>query len=316
MNEWIERALYEDELLDEIWHSSREAVFRTAYEIAKLLLEINDLAPRRCKIKPVNKDTYELYLAEFVAECRNHYKTFVVELNFSKIDRLGIIRTGRQRIYRIAKPESPEDEKYTKTIRANVLSMPKYPVTICSIHEKNTPYGEERWCIDVSVADYIRLDDELDMALSEYERRHGEIFGGWSKLADKLEEVWLENCFFNSLDRRKLRLIKKFAPKTHQALLRGLRAVERANEELGVGYLKLWAHEEAAWLGWNTDATGMSIRELLSILPERIRAVSLILRKLEEVYRMKIYYERDPLFGRSGIYIGPRAHRWIIAQWR
>ena len=310
------RALHEEGLLDEVWHSSREAVFRTAYEVAKLLLEMNSLAPRRWRIKSINRDVYELYLAGLVVECDNYYKSFVVGLDFSKIDRLDIIRIRRLRTYRVIRLGSPGEERYVSIERADVLSMPKYPVRICSLNEENTPYGEDKWCIDVRVAIYPRLDDELDMALSEYEEKYGKLFDGWPRLSAKLKGVWLENCFFNSLDRRKLRLIKKFAPKTYQALLRGLRAVERANEELGVEYLKLWAHEEAAWLGWNTDATGMSIRELLSMLPERIKAVSLILRKLEEVYRMKIYYERDPLFGRSGIYIGPRTHRWIIAQWR
>ena len=59
----------------------------------------------------------------------------------------------------------------------------------------------------------------------------------------------------------------------------------------------------------------MTIGEVLEILPERIKAVSVILSKLEEVYRGKIYYLVDRLTGLVGIYIGPYKCKWIIAEW-
>jgi len=60
----------------------------------------------------------------------------------------------------------------------------------------------------------------------------------------------------------------------------------------------------------------MTIREVLEILSERIRAVPIILSKLEEVYRGKTYYLVDRLTGLVGIYIGPYKYKWIIAEWQ
>jgi len=60
----------------------------------------------------------------------------------------------------------------------------------------------------------------------------------------------------------------------------------------------------------------MTIGEVLEILSKRFRAVPIILSKLKEVYRGKIYYLVDRLTGLVGIYIGSYAHQWTIAEWR
>jgi len=319
MEEWIKRVVENETLLDEIWYSSKETILRTVYEVAKLLLKMNNLAPKRWRLKCIDRvfGTYELYLTRLSIKCSNNYRYFGVGLDFKKLVKLDVIRIERPKTYRIIKIETESGkEDFIFIRRANILSMPKYPVLIRGAYgEENTPFRKGKGIISVNIAVYPSLDDELDIARSEYEKKYGKLFGSWDELYDRLEDKWLENFSFNYLNRRKLRLIKKFAPKVYQQLLKGLRATEKANQELGIDDLRLWTNIEVAWLGCEIDTTEMTIGEVLEILPERIKAVSIIPSKMEEVYRRKIYYQIDPLTGHIGIYIGPYTHQWIIAEW-
>ena len=318
MEEWIRRVVEDETLLDEVWYSSKETTLRTAYEAAKLLLKMNNLAPKRLRLKHIGDGffkTYELYLAVLNMRYSSNYKYFGVGLDFEKLIKLDVVRVDRLKTYRIIKVKTEAGkEDHIFIYRANVLSMPKYPIFIRGMNgEERAPFRKGKATIGVIIADYKSLDDEIDIAHSEYEKKYGKkLFSGWGELYDRLKDVWLEKFSFNYLDRRKLRLIKEFAPKTYRLLLNGLRAVEKANQELGIDYLRLWTNIETAWLGCEIDTTEMTIGEVLEILPERIKAVSVIISKLEEVYKRKIYYQLDRLTGGIGIYIGPYTHQWII----
>ena len=310
----------EQVLLDEIWHMDDKTILRAAYEITKLLLKINDIIPKKWRLKQIDSSRYRVYLAKFMKESIGSFRQFYVELDYKDISEAEILRIGKLRTLRFTKSEIEDRVEYYRVMRAEILSMPKHPVYIVGRGPwRRTPFGTDKYCLHIGVAYYWRLDWDLIYSYEEYEKKHGKINANWFS---EMKRIWLEDSSFNMLDKNKLRsirkLIWKFASKTYQGLLRGLRAVEKANEELNIDYLHLWIDYsvKTPWLGCSIDATQMTVRELLKVLPERIKAVSFILKKLEEVYRAKPYYQVDQILGRTGIYIGPYAHQWTIAEWR
>ena len=141
MDEWIRRAVEDETLLDKVWYSSKETTLRTAYEAAKLLLKMNNLAPKRWRLKCIDRvfGTYELYLALFNMRYSSNYRYFGVGLDFEKLIKLDVVRMDRLRTYRIIKIKTEAGkEDHIFIYRANVLSMPKYPVFIRGMN------GEER----------------------------------------------------------------------------------------------------------------------------------------------------------------------------
>ena len=139
MDEWIRRAVEDETLLDEVWYSSKETILRTAYEVAKLLLKMNNLAPKRWRLKCIDRvfGTYELYLTRLSIKCSSNYRYFGVGLDFKKLVKLDVIRIERPKTYRIIKIETESGkEDFIFIRRANILSMLKYPVLIRSAYEE------------------------------------------------------------------------------------------------------------------------------------------------------------------------------------
>ena len=75
----------EEVSLDEIWHIDDKTILRAAYEITKLLLRVNDIVPKKWRLKQIDSSRYRVYLAKFMKESIGSFRQFYVELDYKDI---------------------------------------------------------------------------------------------------------------------------------------------------------------------------------------------------------------------------------------